>query len=135
MLVRLSAACAFCASLVATQAFASAENEYTLSESEMAPAVTTYQTQTYQPQQALPAYQTQAVDTGTPQFGEIVYDTQPYYPDAGTQVYSTDATDAYTVQPSATVPALPYASTGDTQVYQPLMDQSYQPTYQPLATN
>ena len=138
-------ACALAASLFATGAFASAENEYTLSESETNAAVTTYQAQPalqpYQPQPVQQTYQPLPAETGTAQFGEIVYDTQPYYPDGtavgtqgGTQAFTT--ADPYAVQPTyvdtsqAFQPQAQPTYSDTTQVYQPLA----QPTYQPFAT-
>jgi|GEM_PF-5450423 len=85
----LAALVALAGSLSATQGFASAMNEYTLSPSEMTTGVTTYQTQPYQPapvQPMLMPMPTQPIPMETmtapaaPQIGEIIYDTQPYMP-------------------------------------------------------
>jgi len=91
---------ALCTPLLATQVFASAMNEYTLSPSEMGTTVTSFQgtyqpqpvEQSYEAQPFQPSYQAQPMATETPQFGEIVYDTEPYMPE-GT------ATDSYTMHP------------------------------------
>ena len=102
---------ALCTPILATQAFASAMNEYTLSPSEMDATVTTFQG-TYQPQPVQPSYQVQPVQPSyqpqpampaEPQFGEIVYDTEPYMPDA-------NATDSYTLQPAPLQPMPTYTA-------------------------
>ena len=79
---------------LASQALASAENEYTLSPSQVTPTVTSYQPQpTYAPQPAPSAPALMPMPAPEqPQFGEIIYNTEPYMPEA-----DTDA--SYTIQP------------------------------------
>ncbi len=130
MTIRLLTVCALCAPMLASQAFASGTNEYTLSDTDTNATITSYQTQPVQPSfqtqttyQTQPAYQPPVADTGTSQFGELVFDTQPYFPngDTGsTESYTTTTTETFAADAFT---AQPYIGTTDTTT-------SYQPTYQ-----
>ncbi len=105
---------ALSASLMASQALASAENEYTLSSAETNATVTTYQ-DTYQTQTLIQPYQPEPIAAApAPQFGEIIYDTQPYLPGA-----AINDPNSYTTQPY----------TSET-IIQPI-----QPSLQPVTSN
>ncbi len=132
MSTRLLTVCALSATMLASQAFASGTNEYTLSDTDTSTTITSYQPQatqqTFQTQpsyQTQPAYQPPAADTNNSQFGELVFDTQPYMPngDTGsTQAYTTNTTESYTTD------------TFTTQPYTGATDTTYQPAYQATET-
>ena len=108
------------ATLVSSQAFASGEFEYTISEPTT--AVTTYGTTTYQgnvgtTQGNLDVYQVQTPITDGTQgsIDGLVYDSEPYFPNG-----TPTTVETYTSQPAYTAP-----SYGATDVYgQPITQES-----------